>query len=229
MAKQGRLLDPPMEERDLVRCLRRHFDKEVSREIRPSVIHSIKEMVILLNEIEDEQRINVEKRREIKFRDDETKYTRSTQRPTTSRLNSDNRQASAKNYYQEDRKYMPVQNASRYTSNAKGFPSVGTTTKQQSERNKWKPLPQIKYYENKTEPGFQKQQQYQRKTGNYKEHGENTYYRNNRYNNYNNRKSNVIITEVESEDEDRYDKKAPKVKATTKPTNNEAQNGTRTL
>lgn len=56
------MLDPPMSEKEIVRCVKRHFDKEISREIRPSVIVGVKEMVKLLEEIEDEKRIQNEKR-----------------------------------------------------------------------------------------------------------------------------------------------------------------------
>lgn len=62
MARQAKVLDPPMSEKEIVRCVKRHFDREISREIGPSVVMGIKEMIKLLEEIEDEKRVSNEKR-----------------------------------------------------------------------------------------------------------------------------------------------------------------------
>lgn len=47
LTKQAKLLEPPMNEHEIVRCIKRHYDREIAREIRPSTVRSIKDLIKL--------------------------------------------------------------------------------------------------------------------------------------------------------------------------------------
>jgi hypothetical protein len=55
LVKQAKLLQPPMTDRELIRCIKRHFDKEIAREIRATTARTISDLIELLEEIQDER------------------------------------------------------------------------------------------------------------------------------------------------------------------------------
>lgn len=70
LARQAKYLEPPMTDRDIIRGLKQHFDQEVMREIRPSIIRTIKDLMTLLNDIEDERMLKMEKRSTMRIREE---------------------------------------------------------------------------------------------------------------------------------------------------------------
>ncbi|XP_036144981.1 uncharacterized protein LOC118646382 [Monomorium pharaonis] len=56
MAKRAKHLDPPMSETEIIRNIKRHFGKEISREIRPTTVRNIEEFAKLLDDLEYEMR-----------------------------------------------------------------------------------------------------------------------------------------------------------------------------
>jgi len=50
--KQAKCLDPPMSDKEIIRCVKRHFGNSVAREIRPTTVKNIEDFVQLLDEIE---------------------------------------------------------------------------------------------------------------------------------------------------------------------------------
>ncbi|XP_067213077.1 uncharacterized protein DDB_G0284459-like [Linepithema humile] len=55
MAKQARTLNPPMSDKELIRCIKRHFDRDIAREIRSTTATTLMDLVYLLEEIQDEK------------------------------------------------------------------------------------------------------------------------------------------------------------------------------
>lgn len=55
IVKQAKLLEPPMSDHELIRCIKRHFGAGISREVRRTTIKNIEEFVGLLDEIELER------------------------------------------------------------------------------------------------------------------------------------------------------------------------------
>lgn len=55
LAKQARTLDPPMSDKELIRCIKRHFDRDIAREIRSTTATTLMDLVYLLEEIQDEK------------------------------------------------------------------------------------------------------------------------------------------------------------------------------
>lgn len=54
LAKQAKYLEPPMNDHEIIRCVKRYFDKDISREIRPSAVKALKEFSMLLDDVEDD-------------------------------------------------------------------------------------------------------------------------------------------------------------------------------
>lgn len=54
LSNQARYLKPPMSEREIIRCVKRHFEKDIAREIRPTTVKNIEELVTMLDEVEYE-------------------------------------------------------------------------------------------------------------------------------------------------------------------------------
>lgn len=54
LAKQAKYLKPPMSDHEIIRCVKRYFDKDISREIRPSAVKTVKEFSMLLDDVEDD-------------------------------------------------------------------------------------------------------------------------------------------------------------------------------
>lgn len=63
MAKQARLVEPPMSDAEIVRCLKRHFQTDVAREIRPTAVSSVADLVSLLDELDEERRYAAERQK----------------------------------------------------------------------------------------------------------------------------------------------------------------------
>lgn len=55
ISKQAKYLKPPMSEQEIIRCVKRHFGTNVAREIRPSTVRNIEDLIKLLDEIEYER------------------------------------------------------------------------------------------------------------------------------------------------------------------------------
>lgn len=62
LARQTKLLNPPMSDHEIIRCVKRHFSIEIAKEIRPGTVTSIFDLTRLLDDIEEEQKIYREKR-----------------------------------------------------------------------------------------------------------------------------------------------------------------------
>lgn len=54
LAKQAKYLEPPMSDHEIIRCVKRYFDKDISREIRSSAVKTLKEFSMLLDDVEDD-------------------------------------------------------------------------------------------------------------------------------------------------------------------------------
>lgn len=52
LAHDAKLLEPPMSDYEVVRCVKRHFDREIMREIRSGTVTSIRNLQTLLEDIE---------------------------------------------------------------------------------------------------------------------------------------------------------------------------------
>lgn len=52
LARDARLLEPTMSEYEVIRCVKRHFDRDVTREVRPSTVKSLQVLMGLLEDIE---------------------------------------------------------------------------------------------------------------------------------------------------------------------------------
>lgn len=73
IGRQAKYLEPPMTESETIRVLKRHFDKDVAREIRPSTVRNLKDLVAILDDLDDEKVLRAEKKQPNKLREDETK------------------------------------------------------------------------------------------------------------------------------------------------------------
>lgn len=56
MARNAKALDPPMSDQEIVVALKDHFDRDVSRELRPSSIHNVEQLIDTLEVVEAERR-----------------------------------------------------------------------------------------------------------------------------------------------------------------------------
>jgi len=66
LARQAKLLDPPMGDAEIIRCVKRHFDKEIVREIKITTIKTVADLTGLLEEVQDEKELNIKNREEQK-------------------------------------------------------------------------------------------------------------------------------------------------------------------
>lgn len=66
LARQARVLDSPMSDTEVIRCIKRHYDKETVREIKITSIKRVPDLVRLLEEIQEEKEINVKTREDDK-------------------------------------------------------------------------------------------------------------------------------------------------------------------
>lgn len=63
---QAKTLNPPMPDQEIIQTVREHFDADISRELRPSVIRTVVDMVAMLDTLENEKetrRLRAESRR----------------------------------------------------------------------------------------------------------------------------------------------------------------------
>jgi len=58
LIKQTKMLDPPMTDHEVIRCVKRHYGPGISREVRPTTVKNLEEFVTLLDEIELERERN---------------------------------------------------------------------------------------------------------------------------------------------------------------------------
>lgn len=91
IAKHAKYLEPPMSESGTIRILKRHFDKDVAREIRPSTVKNMKDLVAILDEVEEEKALRAERRQPNKFREDEAKPANMTDNTPRGKLRHDER------------------------------------------------------------------------------------------------------------------------------------------
>lgn len=84
IAREAKLLQPPMSDHEIFRCLKRHFSHDIARELRPSFVRTIEDMCRLLDEIEADKKQNEQrqKQREISKK---TAKTKSVNEASTSR------------------------------------------------------------------------------------------------------------------------------------------------
>lgn len=57
LARQAKYLEPPMSDHEIIRCIKRHFGSDVTREIKPSTARTISELATLLEDIEYEKKV----------------------------------------------------------------------------------------------------------------------------------------------------------------------------
>lgn len=55
LAREAKTLSPPMSDQEIIFMIKEHFDSEVARELRPSIIRSVTEMINMLETIENER------------------------------------------------------------------------------------------------------------------------------------------------------------------------------
>lgn len=55
LARQAKTLNPPMPDEEIIQTVREHFEADVSRELRPSVVRTVVDMVAMLDTIENER------------------------------------------------------------------------------------------------------------------------------------------------------------------------------
>lgn len=55
MARQAKTLNPPMPDEEIIQTVREHFETDISRELRPSVVRTVVDMVAMLDTIENER------------------------------------------------------------------------------------------------------------------------------------------------------------------------------
>lgn len=55
IARQAKTLDPPMMDQEIVQTIRQHFDSDVARELRPSVVRNVSELIDMLETLENER------------------------------------------------------------------------------------------------------------------------------------------------------------------------------
>lgn len=60
IARKAKTLEPPMGDAEIIRCLKRHFDREITREIKITTVKTIADLMFLLEEIHDEREISAE-------------------------------------------------------------------------------------------------------------------------------------------------------------------------
>jgi len=54
--QRAKILNPPMEDKDIINLLRDHFETEIAREIRPSTVKDLNDLIFLLDSIENAKR-----------------------------------------------------------------------------------------------------------------------------------------------------------------------------
>lgn len=53
LVRDAKLLEPPMSDYEVIRTVKRHFECDIRREIRPSTVRSVKDLIDLLEDIEE--------------------------------------------------------------------------------------------------------------------------------------------------------------------------------
>lgn len=56
ISKQTKYLSPPMADNEIIRCVKRHFGESITREIRPTTVKTVEELVKLLDELDYERK-----------------------------------------------------------------------------------------------------------------------------------------------------------------------------
>ncbi|KMQ91975.1 s68305 gag polyprotein [Lasius niger] len=74
LARQAKMLEPPMGDKEFIRAIKRHFEKETTREIRTTTATSVAELISLLDEIQDEKDNAIKTRAEEKTSTAKTGY-----------------------------------------------------------------------------------------------------------------------------------------------------------
>ncbi|KMQ90342.1 s68306 pol retrotransposon woot [Lasius niger] len=62
LSRQARLLDPPLSEPEIIRCVKRHYGVRVSREIRPTTVSNLDDFIKLLDDLEADMNFEREDR-----------------------------------------------------------------------------------------------------------------------------------------------------------------------
>lgn len=62
LSRQAKNLQPPLTDKEIIRCVRRHFGSQIMREIRPSTVSSMEDFVKLLDEVENDMKRDREER-----------------------------------------------------------------------------------------------------------------------------------------------------------------------
>ncbi|XP_036147363.1 uncharacterized protein LOC118647170 [Monomorium pharaonis] len=107
LAKRAKCLNPPMSEAEIIRNVKRHFGREIAREIRPTTVKDIEEFTRLLDELEYESKRNKETKT-----CDETPKTQATNK----NARTQNRQSYARSEGDEYRENDNKRNATRKTT-----------------------------------------------------------------------------------------------------------------
>ncbi|KMQ91056.1 krab-a domain-containing protein, partial [Lasius niger] len=105
LARQAKMLEPPMGDREFIRAIKRHFEKETTREIRTTTATSVAELVTLLDEIQDEK--------------DSANKTRAEEKTSTAKTGYFNRRSDQPRYPTRGQRYQP----NRYGRNGGGNPN----------------------------------------------------------------------------------------------------------
>lgn len=62
LSRQAKSLEPPLSDKEIIRCLRRHFGTQITREIRPTTVSNMEEFIKRLDEIEQDVKREREKK-----------------------------------------------------------------------------------------------------------------------------------------------------------------------
>jgi len=113
--KQAKCLNPPMSDREIIRCVKRHFGNNVAREIRPTTVKTVEDFVQLLDEIEIERERN-KKLFEAKKRETKDKILTDEKREDAVKPWNKNKVAEEKKSNRDDKENKSYTN-NNYTKN----------------------------------------------------------------------------------------------------------------
>lgn len=84
LARKAKTLEPPMGDAEIIRCVKRHFDKEISREIKIATTKTVSDLIFLLEQLNDERETYAESKTKEKPKeksDTSKKITRNIKKP----------------------------------------------------------------------------------------------------------------------------------------------------
>lgn len=125
LARKAKFLEPPMSDTEIIRCLKRHFDREISKEIKLATVRNIAELTSLLEEIQDEKDVYAETRTKEKIPSKSNVNARKTQEVDIKENKTKWNAKKSFKYPSKERKALPwYTNAREYRENKNPKPIV---------------------------------------------------------------------------------------------------------